>query len=273
MLEMLTFDVVLKSPYNYLFDLLHILQIEDDRPMRNYAWTFINDSCMTPLCLIMPPKDIAVASIYFAAKVAKEGLEDDRKGRPWWEQAGGTPEKVIKAIAIMNEFWVENPLGKPDNAYGMSPLPLDEDLDLTRKPHSDGSLNETPSPEDQRNGASQDVAETNGSKTGEHTKEEPTSPIKSHDIPAPTTESDNVNDIDLPMIVEPSGSSDAVLKAAANDPATHKHSTNGLAAVLPNSTSAKATPKRKSMSAEMEDVPAKRTKLIDSPAESEEGEL
>lgn len=266
MLEMLTFDVVLKSPYNYLFEILQVLQIEDEKAMRNYAWTFVSDSCMTPLCLVMPSKDIAIASVYFAAKVAKEGILDNDDGVPWWQQVGGTPERIIKAIKVMNEFWVENPLGKPDNAYGMSPLPLDDDLDLTRKPNENASVGES-SPEDQQNGASQDV---NGSKTSE--KEEITSPIKAHDIPVSTTESDAV-DVEIPTIIEPGTSDD--LKTVANDPATHVQTapTNGLAAAPLSQTPSKATPKRKSMSdTEMEDVPVKRVKLEDSP-ESEEGEL
>lgn len=267
MLEMLTFDVVLKSPYNYLFEILQRLQIEDDKAMRNYAWTFVNDSCMTPMCLVLPPKDIAVASVYFAAKVAKEGILDDEDGQPWWQQVGGTPERIVKAIKVMNVFWAENPLGKPDNAYGMSPLPLDDDLDLTRKPNENASVGES-SPEDQQNGASQDM---NGSKTSE--KEEPTSPIKAHDIPAPTTESDAI-DVEVPTIIEP-GSSDAALKKVANDPATHEETapTNGLAAPPLIETPPKATPKRKSISdTEMDELPAKRIKVEDSP-ESEEGEL
>jgi len=37
----------------------------------------------------MSPKDIAIASIYFAAKFTNSQISDDEKGNTWWEQLGG----------------------------------------------------------------------------------------------------------------------------------------------------------------------------------------
>jgi len=84
MLELLTFDVVLSSPYNFLYQHLRYLQIDDNKPLRNTAWAFINDSCLTMMCLLIPPSHIAVAAIYFAIKFTKEKIPDTHDSLPWY---------------------------------------------------------------------------------------------------------------------------------------------------------------------------------------------
>jgi protein BUR2 len=131
MLELLTFDVVLESPYTCLYNFLKQLQIESNKNMRNVAWAFLNDSCMTTLCLLMPPRDIAIASIYFAAKFNNERIPDEN-GVPWWARLKGVPDKITKAIDVMAEFYTDNPLKKSDNPYDRSPGSSAEDLERTR---------------------------------------------------------------------------------------------------------------------------------------------
>jgi hypothetical protein len=84
MLELLTFDVVLTSPYNLLYDHLRHLQIDDNKALRNSAWAFVNDTCLTMLCLLIPPKDIAVAAVYFAVRFTKERIPDSQDHLPWY---------------------------------------------------------------------------------------------------------------------------------------------------------------------------------------------
>lgn len=69
MLEQLTFDVCLQSPYNLLYDFIHKLGIEENKNIRNTAWAFLNDSQLTIMCLRLKPADIAIASIYFAVSI------------------------------------------------------------------------------------------------------------------------------------------------------------------------------------------------------------
>jgi hypothetical protein len=276
MLEKLTFDVVVTPPYTYLWQLLHQLRVEESKPLRNAAWAFINDSCLTPLCLLIPSKDIAIASVYFAAKSTREPIADDQNGKPWWEQLGGSLENIAKALNVMNDFWTENPLNRSDTPWIMSPLNDENDQDKTRKGRVDGSGDQTPSPGERRssispqNGYSQRNSDSvNGNGTAEHSRGH-RSPVNPRDIPAPTTESDNPNENDGPKIVEPSGSSDAALKEAANDPATHEHtSSDGLKEPSSLKGSPKATPKRKSGEAGLQEPLAKRAKA----EESEEGEV
>jgi len=165
MLELLTFDVVLQSPYTILYDQLQKLQIEDNKPLRNVAWAFLNDSCLTTLCLLMPAKDIAIGSIYFAAKFLGDTVPDDENGGPWWEQLGGDPDKIIRAVGVLSEFWSDNPLKRAENPYGESASSGD-DLDRTRRRGSDGSSMAASSP---------DAPSTNGV---EHKNEPASSPMK-----------------------------------------------------------------------------------------------
>ncbi|KAN0117047.1 cyclin-like protein [Hyaloscypha variabilis] len=165
MLELLTFDVVLQSPYTLLYDQLQKLQIEDNKPLRNIAWAFLNDSCLTTLCLLMPAKDVAIGAIYFAAKFLGDTIPDDETGNPWWEMLGGEPDKIVRAVAVLSEFWSDNPLKRTENPYGESASSGD-DLDGTRRRGSDGSS---------MVGSSPDAPSTNGAEP----KTEPaSSPIK-----------------------------------------------------------------------------------------------
>lgn len=137
MLEMLTFDLVVNTPHINLLGLLETLAIEENKSLRNAAWAFLNDSCMTPLCLMMPGPDITIAAVYFAVKLNNETLPDvDNK--PWWLSVGGDPEKIVRAVSVVDQFWTENPLRKSDRPYGSSPSSQD-DLERTRRRESNGS--------------------------------------------------------------------------------------------------------------------------------------
>jgi hypothetical protein len=132
MLEYLTFDVVWKPPYTYLRDFIQRLQMQENKSLLNVAWAFLNDSFLTTLCLLMPSKDIAIAAIYFGAKFHGTAIPDEKE-KAWWEQLGGTEEKVAQAINVMTEFWRENPLKRSENPFaGGSPF-MPEDLERTRR--------------------------------------------------------------------------------------------------------------------------------------------
>ncbi|KAL2066975.1 hypothetical protein VTL71DRAFT_1399, partial [Oculimacula yallundae] len=133
MLEVLTFDLVVKIPYPYLIEALKNLGFEENKHIRNVAWAFVNDSAMTMICLAMPPKDIAVGALYFAIRFNEETVPDDEEtGAPWWEVLGGSPEKIMQAVGFMNEFWSDNPLRKSETPYAGYTSSSD-DLERTRR--------------------------------------------------------------------------------------------------------------------------------------------
>lgn len=272
MLEYLTFDVVLQSPYTFLYNFLRKLHIEENKQLRNVAWAYLNDSCLTMLCLLMPPKDIAIGALYFAAKFTGDKIPDDERGEAWWTQLGGKPNLIIKAVGVIYEFYTENPLKRSENPYAQSPSSItnEDDLDGTRARTLPSSM-ATPSPEGihrsqrSQNGHADRSAETENSAPAINSTQTPTRSKPTDDL----------------------GSSDAALKKAANDPATHEGNghPSGMAELVPVATGAiletvDPSPKRKA--GDTETPVAKRAKISSKPdavvatpdtPESEDGEL
>lgn len=120
MLELLTFDVVLESPYTHLHHHLQTLGLGEDKEVRNMAWAFLNDSQMTTLCLRMEARDVAVVAVYFGVRWTRARIRDVG-GRSWWERLGGAEERIAEAVEVMREFYRENPLGKVDKSPEDSP--------------------------------------------------------------------------------------------------------------------------------------------------------
>ncbi|RDW94374.1 hypothetical protein BP5796_00137 [Coleophoma crateriformis] len=233
MLELLTFDVVVESPYNHLYKILQSLELETNKALRNAAWGWINDSCLTMMCLLMPPRDIAVAAMYFAAKYTGEKIVDDAQGAPWWEREGGSASKIRRATAVMHEFYSENPLKKSQE---QSPYihgdRSEEDLDVTRRPASGVITDESPVSGSHNGNSQEHIPRSNG--------DQPTSNGNSSREEQQASKSISREDR------LGNGDSDTALKAVANDPATHEANgtANGMADLLPSS-NGNTSPKRK----------------------------
>ncbi|CAJ2512943.1 Uu.00g010620.m01.CDS01 [Anthostomella pinea] len=201
MLEQLTFDLMVEHPYVKLYDFLGQLGVIHNKHLRHAAWAFCNDSCLTILPLLMEARDVAIASIFFSSTFTRERIEDIN-GDPWWKSLQGNEEHCVKAIEVLKEFYIENPLRKPENPYQASP---EFNLENTRRRGEDiGSSNATPrtdratqSPKAYVNGVGEAAAE----------REVDTAAAESASQAAP-------------------GDSDAALKEAANNPVIHS-GTNG----------------------------------------------
>ncbi|KAG0226621.1 cyclin-like protein [Mortierella sp. GBAus27b] len=79
LLEALCFDLSVEHPYVFvvsLFDNHYRKDHERSRKLQHVAWTFLNDSLRTTLCLLYPPKIIALAAIHIAAKYLDENLNE-----------------------------------------------------------------------------------------------------------------------------------------------------------------------------------------------------
>ncbi|KAH8808143.1 cyclin-like protein [Xylogone sp. PMI_703] len=281
MLELLTFDVVVHSPYNYLYNFLRDLELDSNKPLRNVSWAFLNDSCLTMMCLIVPARDIAIAAIYFAARFTHEKIPDNEDGRPWWEHLGGRPNRIFKAVETMNKFYTENPLNRSENPYEQSPGSFgnEEELEKTRGWRSERA---SMSP---RNGRSPDPSQSQDhtEKNGHHdSKSNGDANVESN--ARKEDEASKPANVESPKSVADgdNGSSDAKLKAIANDPATHEKTgegTNGsvdpvslLSVTDPQAATRSVTPKRKEVE-HSDDPEAKRPRVSDESDASEEGEL
>ncbi|KAI0889400.1 cyclin-like protein [Annulohypoxylon maeteangense] len=204
MLENLTFDLMIESPHFKLYDFLSQLQVIHNKNLRHAAWAFCNDSCLAVLPLLMDARDIAIAAIFFSSTFTGERIEDVN-GEAWWKALNGNEEHCVKAIQVLKEFYVENPLRKQENPYSQSPLFILENTRRRGEDISARSINGTPrtdsatqSPKGKVNGMDEAAAE----------REIDTAAAESAAQTAP-------------------GDSDSVLKAAANNPTIHS-GTNGV---------------------------------------------
>lgn len=216
MLELLTFDVVVQSPYTYLYEDLKALRLDLNKRVRNAAWAFVNDSCFTVLCLLMPAKDVSIVAIYFALQFAGETVLDNEEGTAWWETQGGSAGRIQQAMDVMVALYEDNPLNKSENPYERVSGYAGEDIDKTRAQPANG------------NGLMQSVEHRERlghDKDSSNSSNETATLLGDVSISREgTAAGDGMVGVEMQ-----NGASDAALKAAANDPATHAQtsSTNG----------------------------------------------
>jgi protein BUR2 len=228
LLEYLTFDLVLESPYNTLFAFLRELGVHKHEKLRNVAWAFINDGMHSTICLSLPSKDIAIAALYFAAQFINDPLPDDDKGNPWWERLGGSADKIVKGVKILSNFWKENPLMRQDNPYERSPIYSAEDLNRSRRSADIATPSPMHSQQMTRNDSQMSNGALNGTGESSHNSRangKMEKSVSSNGIPKAEERRERKSGVkEEPVIkaVENSaGTSDKALKEAANDPATH----------------------------------------------------
>ena len=136
MLEAVCFDLSLEPPHKIFFDLLMLFGEEyaENKRLRNAAWAFINDSCLTTLCLLYPSKTIASSALYTAARFCDVAFPDDERGRPWWDVLHVKLADIIKACNYMADIYEGSPskASRPGGMYERTPEPPDEANDRTR---------------------------------------------------------------------------------------------------------------------------------------------
>ncbi len=120
MLEMLTFDLVVENPYQQLYEHLETLALLHNKKLRDSAWAFCNDSCLTVLPLLLGARNLALAAIFFATSATHEKI-DDIGGEPWWKFLRANEAHIIKAVEMMAEFYKENPLRKQNSSIRARP--------------------------------------------------------------------------------------------------------------------------------------------------------
>ncbi|KAJ5793885.1 hypothetical protein N7457_000484 [Penicillium paradoxum] len=153
MLEYLCFDLQVESPYRILWDYSVFLGVNENRTLRHSSYSFLNDSTYTVLCLQFPPRVIAAAALYAAARHCKVAFPDDPEGRPWWDQIDVHLDDLIRACTLIVKIYerVQQTLSKgyPDFALSdTTSLPNDPtrlfDTDPT-KPASEQAIPTPPS--------------------------------------------------------------------------------------------------------------------------------
>ncbi|PYH39013.1 putative cyclin [Aspergillus neoniger CBS 115656] len=148
LLEALCFDLQLEQPYRILYDFICFFRMQDNKPLRNVAWAFVNDSGYTVLCLQFTARIIAAAALYAAAQHCDIGFEDDVLGRPWWEQLEVDLTQVRRACMRMAKLYENNAAHRNGLYYLTNPISTDEGTEKTRIPRVDGPADNTTRPID-----------------------------------------------------------------------------------------------------------------------------
>ncbi|PYI05948.1 cyclin-like protein [Aspergillus sclerotiicarbonarius CBS 121057] len=142
-LEALCFDLQLEQPYRILYDFICFLSMQENKPLRNAAWAFVNDSGYTVLCLQFTARTIAAAALYAAAQHCDVGFEDDVLGRPWWEQLEVELTEVRRACMRMAKLYENNAANRHTLYYLTNPISTDEGTEKTRIPRAGGPADTT----------------------------------------------------------------------------------------------------------------------------------
>ena len=78
--------------------------------MVQMAWTFINDSYCTTLCLQWEPEIIAIALMYLTSKLSKLEIKDwiakkENGKQNWWEQfVEGLELEILDGRILLDSF-------------------------------------------------------------------------------------------------------------------------------------------------------------------------
>ena len=127
LLEAICFDLSLEPPHKTMFELLVFFGEQENKRVRNAAWAFVNDSCMTMLCLLFPSRTIAASSLYAAAKHCGVVIPDDAQGRAWWEVIGVKLRDIKRACNIMATMYETMPFRTSKEAVTHERTPEDGD--------------------------------------------------------------------------------------------------------------------------------------------------
>ena len=135
LLEALCFDLTLESPYTTLFKLLTRFGEDQNKRLRNAAWAFVNDSCLTMLCLMVPSKALAAAAMFAAAKLCYVTFPDDNHERPWWQAIGVKPTDILNACTHMCKTYEHLPVrgSREEGLYTQISGEIAADLATTRQ--------------------------------------------------------------------------------------------------------------------------------------------
>ncbi len=120
LLETICFDLTVESPHKILYDMLKQLGAAHAKPLRSAAWSFLNDSTTTQLCLLFSSRVIAAAALYCAAKHCDYAFADDKVGRPWWEVMNVPLRDIKRACNYMADVYQERRSGNTEGSSGTS---------------------------------------------------------------------------------------------------------------------------------------------------------
>ena len=112
LLQTIKFDLQVDHPYGYLLKYAKTLKGNQEQitAMVQMAWTFINDSYSTTLCLQWEPEIIAIALMYLASKLSQFdisksiqiGNNANNEKANWYDQfVEGLDMEILEGLKII----------------------------------------------------------------------------------------------------------------------------------------------------------------------------
>lgn len=141
LLESLCFDLSMEPPYKTMYDMLRYYGVEHNKRLRNAAWAFLSDSCLTQLCLLFTSRTIAAASLYAGARLVELEFPDE-DGKPWWEVQYVKLRDIRRACNLMADVYEASPSkhGEPSIYVGLRSPEDGIDFDMP-SPNQQGPAN------------------------------------------------------------------------------------------------------------------------------------
>jgi protein BUR2 len=193
MLEYLCFDLQVESPYRILWDYSVFLGVNENRALRHSSYSFLNDSTYTVLCLQFPPRVIAAAALYAAARHCKVAFPDDAEGRPWWDQIDVRLDDLIRACTFIVKIYerVQQNLSKGYPDFALSDTTSNPN-DPTRLFDTDPTRPRTEQSDPTPPSLTIQETPTNGRKRSREPEQRPLSST-AHPLPSPQKPASNGN--------------------------------------------------------------------------------
>ncbi|XP_074598864.1 cyclin K [Brevipalpus obovatus] len=91
LLQTINFDLQIDHPYTYLLKYAKCMKVDKTKLQKvvQMAWTFINDSLCTTICLQWEPEIIAIALFFLSGKLSKFNIPDwegrQAHHKMWWD--------------------------------------------------------------------------------------------------------------------------------------------------------------------------------------------
>nr|CAG4651987.1 EOG090X09KD [Triops cancriformis] len=158
LLQTIEFDLQVEHPYRYLIQYAKCLRGDKVKlqKMVQMAWTFVNDSLCTTLCLQWEPEIIGIALIYLAGKLSKFEVQDWKDKQPrhlrWWDAfveditldiLEDTCHQVLDLYSQTQTSRPDSPLlntGNTANVPAQPPLPNTRRPEIPAPPSNAGKI-------------------------------------------------------------------------------------------------------------------------------------
>ncbi|KAK9451836.1 cyclin-like protein [Limtongia smithiae] len=124
LLEAICFDLSSfdqPTPFQYLIKYIRQLFPKLEQPqLHKAAWSFINDSARSHLCLLFRPSTIAVAAIYQASFLTSVQIAPPQNASAWWDELGVPLQDIKGVIRIMDETYARKQEKIPSHQHAES---------------------------------------------------------------------------------------------------------------------------------------------------------